>query len=90
MSRSDLERLRDARDFAQHAQYSAGGLSADVLAGAWQPQHAALFALIIIGEALGRVSGEVKSAALAIPWRQISNRMSLKIALIHSSGNSTN
>jgi uncharacterized protein with HEPN domain len=73
MSRSDLDRLRDARDFAGHARDSAGGLSAGVLAGARQPQHAALFALIIVGEAFSKVSGEVKSAAPRIPWRQVIN-----------------
>ena len=41
MSRSDLERLRDACDFARHARNNAGGLSGDMLAAAIQPQHAA-------------------------------------------------
>jgi hypothetical protein len=31
MKRSDLERLRDARDFARYAQDNAGGLTADIL-----------------------------------------------------------
>jgi len=34
MTRSDLERLRDAREFARHAQDDAGGLSAGTLAEA--------------------------------------------------------
>ena len=71
MIRSDLERLRDARDFARHAQFNAGGLSADVLAEAFQPQHAALFNLVIIGEALNGISGSVKSAAPQIPRQPI-------------------
>ena len=71
MKRSDLERLRDARDFARYAQNNAGGLSADILADARQPQHAALFDLIIIGETLNRVSAEVKSAAPDLPWQAV-------------------
>jgi uncharacterized protein with HEPN domain len=81
MSRSDLERLRDARDFAQYAQGNAGGLSADILAGARQPQHAALFDLVIIGETLNKVSSEVQSAAPHLPWRQIVN---LRNIIVHS------
>ena len=71
MSRSDLERLRDARDFARDAFSHATGLPADVLAGARQPQHAALYALAIVGEALAKISMELRSAAPAIPWNAI-------------------
>jgi hypothetical protein len=34
MNRSDLDRLRDAQDFARHARRNAGGLSAYILADA--------------------------------------------------------
>ena len=81
MSRSDLERLRDARNFAREAQRNAGGLSADILAGATQPQHAALFDLVIIGETLNRVSTGVQNAAPNPPWRQISN---IRNIIVHS------
>jgi uncharacterized protein with HEPN domain len=67
MSRSDLERLRDARDFAQFAQGNGGGLTSDILAGARQPQHAVLFDLVIIGETLNKVSTEVQKAAPKSP-----------------------
>ncbi len=50
MNRSDLDRLRDARDFARHAKGNAGGLSSHDLADALQPQHAALYDLAIVGE----------------------------------------
>jgi hypothetical protein len=63
MSRSDLERLQDACDFARHAKNNASGLDADILADAIQPQHAALFDLVIIGEALNNVSPEIQKAA---------------------------
>ena len=81
MSRSDLECLRDARDFAQFAQGNAGGLSGDILAGARQPQHAALFDLVIIGETLNKVSTEVQKAAPNLPWRQIAD---LRNIIVHS------
>ena len=81
MNRSDLDRLRDARDFAQHAQYNAGGLSADVLADAHQPLHAALYDLVVIGETLNKVSAEVKSAAPDLAWRPITN---LRNLLVHA------
>jgi uncharacterized protein with HEPN domain len=81
MNRSDLDRLRDARDFAGFVRDDAGGLSANVLAAAKQPQHAALFDLVVIGEALSKVSAEVKSAAPDLPWKSIIN---LRNIIVHS------
>jgi uncharacterized protein with HEPN domain len=81
MNRLDLDRLRDARDFARHAQNNAGGLSAAALAEAIQPQHAALYDIAIIGETLNRISTEVKSAAPQIEWRLIAD---LRNIIIHS------
>jgi uncharacterized protein with HEPN domain len=81
MNRSDLDRLRDARDFAGYVRDDAGGLSGDVLAHAKQPQHAALFDLIVIGETLGKVSAEVRSAAPDLPWNSIIN---LRNIIVHS------
>jgi len=81
MNRSDLERLRDARDFARHAQNNAGGLSAEILAQALQPQHAALYNLTVLGETLGRVSAAVRSAAPEIPWQAI---IGLRNLIVHA------
>jgi uncharacterized protein with HEPN domain len=80
MSRSDLERLRDAREFAYQALNHAIGLEADILAGALQPQHAALYALAVVGEALSGVSREVRSAAPDIPRNAIT---SLRHHIVH-------
>jgi uncharacterized protein with HEPN domain len=80
MSRSDLDRPRDARDYATHARNSAGGLSGDVLAEAVQPQHAALYALAVVGESLNNVSAEVKSAAPGLPWKAI---VDLRNIIVH-------
>ena len=81
MNRSDLDRLRDARAFARYGLDNAGGLTADVLAGAVQPQHAALYDLAIIGETLNKVSAEVKSAAPAMEWRLIAD---LRNLIVHA------
>ncbi len=81
MKRSDLDRLRDARDFAGYAQNNAGGLSADILADARQPQHAALFDLVIIGETLNRVSAEIRTAAPDLPWQAI---VDLRNFIVHA------
>jgi uncharacterized protein with HEPN domain len=81
MNRSDIDRLRDACDFARHAQYDAGGLSAVVLADAPQPLHAALYDLIVIGETLNKVSAEVKSAAPNLGWKPIINMRNI---LVHA------
>ena len=81
MNRSDLDRLRDAREFARYARGDAGGLPADILAKARQPQHAALYDLVVIGETLGKVSAEVQSLGPDIEWRKIGN---LRNILVHS------
>lgn len=81
MIRSDLDRLRDAREFARHAQDDAGGLDSDVLAGAGQPQRAAFYDLAIMGETLNKVSGEIKSAAPNLPWRPLAD---LRNFIVHA------
>lgn len=81
MKRSDLDRLQDARDFAISAQFNAGGLSADTLASAPQPQHAALYNLAVVGEALSKVSAEVRSAAPDLGWREI---VDLRNFIVHA------
>jgi uncharacterized protein with HEPN domain len=73
MKRDDLDRLRDARAFAQLAIFNAGSFDAAALVDAKQPQHAALYNLVIVGEAMNKVSPEIKAAAPAIDWRDISD-----------------
>jgi uncharacterized protein with HEPN domain len=81
MNRSDLERLRDARFFAHQAWLHATGLSSETLAEALQPQHAALYALAIVGEALSKVPVDVRNEAPALLWRPI---IALRNHLIHA------
>lgn len=80
-SRSDLERLQDAREYALYTWNNAGEADAEVLAGATQPLHAALFDLVVVGEALNKVSAEVKTAAPDIPWQAI---VGLRNVIVHS------
>lgn len=81
MNRSDLERLRDAREFARFAQDNSQFLSRETLAEAQQLQHAALYNLLIIGETLNKVSAGVKSAAPGIPWRPFAD---LRNVIVHA------
>ncbi|MDC7787129.1 DUF86 domain-containing protein [Rhodoplanes sp. TEM] len=80
-SRTDLDRLQDARDYALSTWNDAGGIDAEVLAGARQPLHAALSDLVVVGEALNKVSAEAKTAAPDIPWQAI---VGLRNVTVHS------
>jgi len=81
MIRSDLARLRDARSFAEDAVSHAIGLSADVLAQALKPQHAALYARMVVGEALGQIPTDLRNEAPGIAWKSI---VGLRNHLIHA------
>ena len=81
MNRSDIDRLPDALAYAGYAKANAGGLSASALAASLQPQHAALFDLVIVGETLNKVSAEVKSAGDDIEWRLIAD---LRNLIVHA------
>jgi len=81
VSRSDIDRLRDARDFARHAQDNAEGLGPIGLLGADRHRHAALYDLVVLGEAFSKVSPEIKAAAPAIPWRSV---IALRNIIVHS------
>jgi uncharacterized protein with HEPN domain len=69
--RSTLARLADARALALYAIENASGLDAETLADAKQPLHAALYDLLVIGEALSKVPEEWRSLAPEIPWAAI-------------------
>jgi uncharacterized protein with HEPN domain len=81
MNRADVERLRDASEFARYARGSAGGLPAAILAEAIQPLHAALYNLAVIGETLNKVSAGVKSAAPGIEWKSYAD---LRNFIVHA------
>ena len=63
-----MEPLQDARPHVLHACNNAGVLSAELLADADQPLHAALYDLVVIGEAVSRLPEEIRVLAPEIPW----------------------
>jgi len=77
VTRSDLDRLRDAKAYAQDALHNGGGLEAEILAQAKQPLHAVLFDRVLLGEALGKVPGELRALALDIPWKMATDMRNL-------------
>ena len=81
MTRSDLARRRDARRVAQDAISHAIGLSPEGLAGARQPQHAAFYALMVVGEALAQIPIDLRNEAPGIGWKSI---IGLRNHLIHA------
>jgi uncharacterized protein with HEPN domain len=81
MNRSDLARLHDARWFAESAVSHAIGLSPSVLAQARQPQHAALYALTVVVEALAQIPVDLRNEAPGIAWKSI---IGLRNHLIHA------
>ena len=81
MSRTTLDRLRDARAHAQAALENGGGLSPEALAAARQPLHAVLYDLVIVGEALGKVAAEIRGLAPTVPWRAITG---VRNAIVHA------
>jgi uncharacterized protein with HEPN domain len=79
--RSDRERLDDARAFIRHARAHLGAIDGQALAGYPEAAHAVTYALVVIGEALGQVSPDIKSLAPAVPWRAIKD---VRNRLVHA------
>lgn len=71
MSRSDLERLHDARLCATLAIESASEVTLEAFVADQNRYRAAVFNIAIIGEALGCVAAEVRSLAPDIEWAAI-------------------
>jgi uncharacterized protein with HEPN domain len=80
--REVLDRLRDAPTYALAAGDNALGLSPEILAEAKQPLHAALYDLVVIGEALGKIPEEIRSLALGIIDEVVENRLDPLVAAI--------
>ena len=80
MSRSDRDRLIDARDHAGHAIEHHGHSSDDDLRRARALRQALLFDLLVIGEALHHASSEVNRLSQDVPWQATWN---MRNRLIH-------
>jgi len=79
--RSDLAPLQDVPGFADAAVSHTIGLSPETLAQARQPQHAALYALMVVGEALAQIPVDLRNEAPGIAWKSI---VGLRNHLIHA------
>jgi uncharacterized protein with HEPN domain len=80
LSRSDVQRLRDAREAADHAlKYRE--LSVSQLAEHADERHSVLYCLIVIGETLNWIPADIQSLAPEIQWRQI---IDMRHILVHA------
>ena len=80
MTRSAVERLEDIVHSAELAIRHAADLEAQALATAGQQRDAALFRLVVIGEAASHLPAEVQALAPEIPWHAV---RSMRNHIIH-------
>ena len=73
MSWSTVERLRDVLDAADLAAQHAGDLDAEGLAATPGRRDAALFQIVVLGEATSQLPAELQALAPEIPWLDIRN-----------------
>lgn len=69
--RSDLQRLRDAREYARRANFLIGGMSLEMIKEIEYYDHATRSYLTIVGEALTHVSDTLKASHQAVPWKAV-------------------
>lgn len=81
MSRSTIERLRDARDFAHRADFRVAGLDRDIFSGNEEVKYTVYYCLIGIGEALKEVPEDVLASELNVPWVSI---IGMRNRLVHA------
>jgi uncharacterized protein with HEPN domain len=80
MTRSVVERLRDARLFAHHGEYRALGLDRDTFAEVIEVKYAVYYCLIGLGEALKELPADVLASEPEIPWNAI---IGMRNRLVH-------
>jgi uncharacterized protein with HEPN domain len=71
MSRSAIERLKDARSFAHTGEFRVLGLSRDIFADSPEVKFVVYYCLIGIGEALKGIPVDVFESESSIPWASI-------------------
>jgi uncharacterized protein with HEPN domain len=79
MNRSTAERLQDILHAADLAAQHAGDLDAERLATAPSRRDAALFQIIVLGEAVSQLPAELQALAPEIPWLNIRNMRNLVV-----------
>ena len=81
MSRSAVERLRDARGFAHEGEYRVLGLDRDIFASVAEVKNTVYYCLIGIGEALKEVPTHLLANDVTIPWESI---IGMRNRLVHT------
>ncbi|MEA3066730.1 MAG: Ribonuclease HepT-like, partial [Sphingomonadales bacterium] len=81
MSRSLIERLRDARSFAHNGGYRVLGLDRDIFADIKEVKYTVHYCLIGIAEALKDVPADVLALEASIPWESI---VGMRNRLVHT------
>ena len=71
MTRSTIDRLRDARLFAREGEYRVLGLDRDIFHQVNEVKYTVYYCLIGIGEALKDVPAGVLAGEANIPWASI-------------------
>jgi uncharacterized protein with HEPN domain len=79
MNRSTVERLHDMLGAADLAEQHAGGLDAGRLASTPARRDAALFQIVVLGEAASQLPAELQALAPEIPWLNIRNMRNLVV-----------
>jgi uncharacterized protein with HEPN domain len=81
MTRSTIDRLRDARLFAREGEYRVLGLDRDVFHQVGEVKYTVYYCLIGIGEALKDVPEDVLTLEADIPWASI---VAMRNRLVHA------
>jgi uncharacterized protein with HEPN domain len=81
MSRSLIERLRDARSFAHDGEYRVLGLDRGIFADIKEVKYTVYYCLIGIAEALKDVPADVLALEASIPWESI---IGMRNRLVHT------
>ena len=81
MSRSIIERLRDARSFARDAENRVLGLGRDTFADVVEVKYTVYYCLIGIGEALKQVPAELLASESSMAWESI---IGMRNRLVHA------
>jgi uncharacterized protein with HEPN domain len=81
MSRSAIERLRDAREFAHRGEFRVLGLDRDVFSDVDEVKYTVYYCLIGIGEALKEVPRDLLASEPTIPWESI---VGMRNRLVHT------
>jgi uncharacterized protein with HEPN domain len=81
MSRSTIERLKDARSFAHDGEFRVLGLDRDIFSGVAEIKFTVYYCIVGIGEALKAVPIDLLESEPSIPWDSI---IGMRNRLVHT------